>query len=58
MRKYKKISKKYSEAIQKIIEARKGCWNAEKCQNWLRRFKKHKRLKFDSESPVDKENSI
>jgi hypothetical protein len=27
MRKYKK---KYSEAIQKIIGARKGCWNAEK----------------------------
>ena len=38
MRKYKK----YSEEIQKIIGARKGCWNAEKCQNWLRRFKNTK----------------
>jgi hypothetical protein len=31
MRKYKKIYiKKYSKEIQKIIGARKGCWNAEK----------------------------
>jgi hypothetical protein len=29
-----------------------------KYQNWLRRFKNAKRLKFDSESPVDEENSI
>jgi hypothetical protein len=31
MRKYKKIYiKKYSKEIQKIIGARKGCWNAKK----------------------------
>jgi hypothetical protein len=43
MRKYKKyISKKYSEEIQKIIGARKGCWNAEKRPNWLKRFKNAK----------------
>jgi hypothetical protein len=41
MRKYKKyISKSYSEEIQKIIGARKGCWNTHKmARNWLRRFK-------------------
>jgi hypothetical protein len=42
VRKYKKqyIKKKYSEEIQKIIRARKGCWNAHKmARNWLRRFK-------------------
>jgi hypothetical protein len=32
--------KKYSEEIQKIIGAKKGCWNAD--QNWLRRFKNAK----------------
>jgi len=36
----KKYIKKYSEEIQKIIGARKGCWNANKmARNWLRRFK-------------------
>jgi hypothetical protein len=34
------IKKKYSEEIQKIIGAKKGCWNAD--QNWLRRFKNAK----------------
>jgi len=64
MRKYKKIYiKKYSEEIQKLIGARKGCWNTEKGQNWLKRLKKCKRLKFDSiflkdESVVDKENQV
>jgi hypothetical protein len=43
MRKYKKIYiKKYSKEIQKIIGARKGCWNTEKGQNWLKRFKNAK----------------
>jgi hypothetical protein len=35
--------KKYSEEIQKIIAASKGCWNAHKiARNWLRRFKNTK----------------
>jgi hypothetical protein len=34
------IKNKYSEEIQKIIGAKKGCWNAD--QNWLRRFKNAK----------------
>jgi len=43
MRKYKnKYAKKYSEEIQKVIGARKGCWNTEKGQNWLKRFKNAK----------------
>jgi len=43
MRKYKnKYTKKYSEEIQKVIGARKGCWNTEKGQNWLKRFKNAK----------------
>jgi hypothetical protein len=54
----KKISKKFSEEIQKIIGARKGCWNAEKIPKLVKEIQKCKRLKFDSESPVDKENSI
>jgi len=33
---------KYSKEIQKIIGARKGCWNAEKRPNWLKRFKNTK----------------
>jgi hypothetical protein len=38
--KYIYILKKYLEEIQKIIETRKGCWNAHKIsKNWLRRFK-------------------
>jgi len=39
LREYKKISKKIFRRNPKIIGARKGCRNAEKCQNWLRRFK-------------------
>jgi dipeptidase len=35
---YKKI---YSEGIKKI-GVRKGCWNAKKGHNWLRRFKNAK----------------
>jgi hypothetical protein len=61
IRKYKiyiYISKKYSEEIQKIIGARKGCWNAEKIPKLVEEIQKCKRLKFDSESPVDKKNSI
>jgi len=52
MRKYKKniYQKIYiyiSEEIQKIIGARKGCWNTEKGQNWLKRFKNTKQYIFD-----------
>jgi len=56
--KIQKISKKYSKEIQKIIGARKGCWNAETIPKLVEEIQKCKRLKFDSESPVDKENSI
>jgi hypothetical protein len=56
--KIQKISKKYSEKIQKIIGARKGCWNTEKMPKLVEEIQKCKRLKFDSGSPVDKENSI
>ena len=57
-----KYIKKYSEEIQKIIGARKGCWNAEKMTKLVEKVQKCKILKFDSifftdESPVDKENS-
>ena len=64
LRKYKKkIYKKYSKEIQKLIGARKGCQNAEKKPKLVEEVQKYKRLKFDSifltgESPVDKENSI
>jgi predicted house-cleaning noncanonical NTP pyrophosphatase (MazG superfamily) len=59
MRKYKKkISKKYSEEIQTIIGARKGCWNAEKMPKLVEYIQKCKRLKFDNKNPIDKENSI
>jgi len=62
MRKYKKYKKKYSKEIQKIIGARKGCWNAEKMTKLVEKVQKCKMLKFDSifltdESLVDKENS-
>jgi len=58
----KNISKKYLKEIQKIIGARKWCWNAEKGTKLVEKVQKCKRLKFDSifltdESPVDKENS-
>jgi hypothetical protein len=56
IRKYKKISKNYSEEIKKIIRVRKGCWNAEKIPKLIEEIQKCKRLKFDSESPIDKEN--
>jgi nicotinamidase-related amidase len=51
--KIKKISKKFSEEIQKIIGARKGCWNAEKMPKLVEEIQK-----FDNENPADKENSI
>ena len=62
MRKYTYIYI-YSEEIQKIIGARKGCWNTEKMPKLVEEVQKCKRLKFDTifltgESPVDKENSI
>ena len=55
--------KKYSEEIQKIIGARKGCWNAGKRSKLIEEVQKCKRVKFDSifltdKSHVDKENSI
>ena len=58
----KSISKKYLKEIQKIIGARKWCWNAEKGTKLVEKVQKCKRLKFDSifltdESLVDKENS-
>jgi hypothetical protein len=56
--KISKISKKYSEEIQKITGARKGCWNAEKMPKLVEEIQKCKRLKFDSENPADKKNSI
>jgi hypothetical protein len=46
--KIQKISKKYSKEIQKIIGARKGCWNAEKMPKLVEEVQKCKRLKFDS----------
>jgi hypothetical protein len=42
-KKYKKIYiKKYSEEIQKIIGARKGCWNAEKMSKLVKELQKYK----------------
>jgi len=42
-KKYKKIYiKKYSEEIQKIIGARKGCWNAEKRSKLVKEVQKYK----------------
>jgi hypothetical protein len=42
-KKYKKIYiKKYSEEIQKIIGARKGCWNAEKRSKLVKELQKYK----------------
>jgi len=38
----KKIYKKTFGRNPKIIGARKECWNSEKDQNWLRRFKNAK----------------
>jgi hypothetical protein len=37
---------------------RKGCWNAKKISKLIEEIQKCKRLKFDSERRVDKENSI
>jgi len=37
---------------------RKGCWNAETIPKLVEEIQKCKRLKFDSKSPIDKENSI
>jgi hypothetical protein len=37
---------------------RKGRCNAEKIPKLIEEIQKYKRLKFDSESPIDKENSI
>jgi len=53
MRKYKKYQKQYLEEIQKIIGARKWCWNAEKMPKLVEEIQK-----LDSENPADKENSI
>jgi ABC-type Fe3+ transport system substrate-binding protein len=58
----KNISKTYSKEIQKIIGARKRCWNIEKMIKLVENVQKCKILKFDSifltdESPVDKQNS-
>jgi len=39
--------------MQKIIGARKGCWNAENGQKVVEEVKKCKRLKFDSISLID-----
>jgi hypothetical protein len=63
IKKYIYQKKKYSKEIQKIIGARKGCWNAKKRPKLVEEVQKCKRLKFDSifltgESPVNKENSI
>jgi hypothetical protein len=46
MRKYKKISKKYSEEIQKIIGARKGCWNAEKMPKLVEEIQKIQKVEI------------
>jgi len=46
--KIQKISKKYSKEIQKIIGARKGCWNAKKKPKLVEEVQKCKRLKFDN----------
>jgi hypothetical protein len=51
-------NEKIQKNIKKIIGARKGCWNAEKTPKLVEEIQKYKRLKFDSESPVDKKNSI
>jgi len=37
---------------------RKGHCNAEKMPKLVKEIQKYKRLKFDSESPIDTENSI
>jgi hypothetical protein len=37
---------------------RKGRWNAEKIPKLVEEIQKYKKLKFDSESPIDKENLI
>jgi len=34
------------------------CWNAQKMPKSVEEIQKYKRLKFDSERPVDEENSI
>jgi len=58
-KKYKKIQKKYIKRNRKNNRSEKRIAGMpKKYQNWLRRFKNAKRLKFDSESPVDEENSI
>jgi len=37
---------------------KKICWNAKKMPKLVKEIQKCKKLKFDSESPVDEENSI
>jgi Skp family chaperone for outer membrane proteins len=46
--KMQKIYQKYSKEIQKIIGARKGCWNTEKQTRLAKKVQKCKMLKFDS----------
>jgi Skp family chaperone for outer membrane proteins len=46
MRKYKKKYKKYSEEIQKIIGARKGCWNAEKMLKLVEEMQKIQKVEI------------
>jgi hypothetical protein len=41
-----------------LIKVRKGRCNAEKMSKLIEEIQKYKRLKFDSESSIDKKNSI
>jgi hypothetical protein len=56
MRKYKKIYIKINPNNNR--SEKKDCWNAEKMPKFVEEIQKCKRLKFDSESPVDEKNSI
>jgi len=63
MRKYKYIYiyidiKKIFRRNPRNNRREKKCWNAEKIPKLVEEIQKCKRLKFDSESHVDKENSI
>jgi hypothetical protein len=44
--KIQKISKKYSEEIQKIIGARKECWNAEKMPKLIEEIQKIQKVEI------------
>jgi hypothetical protein len=56
MRKYKKIYIKRNPNNNR--SEKKDCWNTEKMPKLVEEIQKCKRLKFDSESPVDEKNSI